>query len=332
MPKDLSVYSKDELESAMGSTFILGNNSYSGADIKVVVHSYGDESTIKNELIGSPIDVLSDPDMQVVIEELATKLLETQNELAITYQKLSQLHRNTSERDKLQTHYNRLQEQEKQIKDSVEEFQQRASDLNKFGSKDTKQGDLGTPQISTKVLADVQTLSVSIFRDKQAVRSFGSVYPKSFSRDQREIGGTLVFTVFDKHVLYEFLSAHITDFDHSAGITSVLLDQMPPVDITVAFANEYGSISRMALLGVEFVDEGQVMSIEDIITENTVSFVARDIDPMRSVTHRLVDEQSRLLQTYAAKRASDLIMEEDYQATNIISPFVRHKKRRNPFI
>ena len=75
------------------------------------------------------------------------------------------------------------------------------------------------------------------------------------------------------------------------------------------------------------------MSIEDIITENVVSFVARDIDPMRSVGQRSIDEESRMLQQFSAKRASDLILEEDYQKIkDATDPFDRFNRRRNPFM
>jgi hypothetical protein len=123
-----------------------------------------------------------------------------------------------------------------------------------------------------------------------------------------------------------------SDFD-GVRYTSALLDQLPPVDIIVSFANEYGSVSRMTLYGVEFVNEGQIMSIEDILTENTVSYVARDYDPMRSVSKRKLDENSRLMQQIQPKRASDLLLEEDYkEITKGLDPYTRQKSRREPFI
>ena len=153
------------------------------------------------------------------------------------------------------------------------------------------------------------------------------------TRGPREIAGTIVFTVFDEHVLYRFLEAHPSDFDAASGLSSALMDQLPPVDITVVFANEYGTISRMGLFGVEFIDEGQTMSIEDIITENVVSFVARDLDPMRKVGQRNRDEVSNTLRNELAKKASDLLLEDDYQAfKSKLNPYQRFNYRRNPFI
>jgi hypothetical protein len=64
------------------------------------------------------------------------------------------------------------------------------------------------------------------------------------------------------------------------------MDQIPPLDISIAFANEYGNISWMAILGVDFINEGMVMSIEDLFVESTAQYVARDYDPMRRVGNR----------------------------------------------
>ena len=58
---------------------------------------------------------------------------------------------------------------------------------------------------------------------------------------------------------------------------------MPPIDLTIIFANEYGSISKAAIYGVEFMNDGYTLSIEDLLTEEVINFVARDVDPMVSL-------------------------------------------------
>jgi hypothetical protein len=142
----------------------------------------------------------------------------------------------------------------------------------------------------------------------------------------------MIFTVFHEHVLYEFLEAHASDFDAST-YTSALIDQLPPVDILLSFANEYGQVSRMTIRGVEFGAEGQTMSIEDIMTENVVNYVARDVDPMRAVSKRKLDEHSIMTAQVQPMRASDLLLEEDYQGLkDALDPFKRFRRRRNPFL
>ena len=45
--------------------------------------------------------------------------------------------------------------------------------------------------------------------------------------------------------------------------------------------NEYGQSSLLIVHGVHLTSEGQVMSIEDMITENTMQYLASDITLMR---------------------------------------------------
>lgn len=47
-------------------------------------------------------------------------------------------------------------------------------------------------------------------------------------------------------------------------------DQMPPVTITLTAMNEYGNISAMHLLGVELINEGSGVSIDDIVLETQI--------------------------------------------------------------
>jgi hypothetical protein len=58
------------------------------------------------------------------------------------------------------------------------------------------------------------------------------------------------------------------------------MDEIAPVNLTVSMANEYGIYARLAIYGVRFFSEGQVMSINDIYTENTFQYVALNIDYM----------------------------------------------------
>jgi hypothetical protein len=128
------------------------------------------------------------------------------------------------------------------------------------------------------VVGELQTLSYSIHRPKVPVRVLGRTNPKGFVRGGRTIAGSLIFTVFDKHVVHQVLD-DIYGADHR-----IITDEMPPFNITVTFANEYGQKSIMSIYGIEIVNEGQTMSIEDMITENVMNYVATGIDLMRQDT------------------------------------------------
>lgn len=135
-----------------------------------------------------------------------------------------------------------------------------------------------------KILGDVQTITFSTHREKFPVRTLGRTTPKGYTRGPRTIGGTIIFTVFNKEVLSEMLVQNYqvdsADRDNYGVWAAVMVDQIPPFEITISFVNEYGAVSRMVLYGVELVNEGQTMSIDDLITENVCTFVARHIEPL----------------------------------------------------
>jgi hypothetical protein len=58
-------------------------------------------------------------------------------------------------------------------------------------------------------------------------------------------------------------------------------DQVPPIDIVLAAANEYGALAIMKILGVEILNGGYGVSIDDIVSEHSYTFIARGILPWR---------------------------------------------------
>lgn len=145
----------------------------------------------------------------------------------------------------------------------------------------------GKPQ----VFAEIQTLSYSIYRPMTPVYTLGRIGPKGMVRGNRMIAGSLIFTVFDRHALKKFSEAYkfdnpdsnimkMNDDDAKEVSTWMKSDEMPPFDINITFMNEMGSSSTMNIYGVHIISEGQTMSIEDMYTENTLQYVAMDIDLM----------------------------------------------------
>ena len=68
-----------------------------------------------------------------------------------------------------------------------------------------------------------------------------------------------------------------------ARTKKVLMDEVAPIDLTVTMANEFGVNSRLAIYGVRLFSEGQVMSINDIYTENTYQYVALNVDYLANI-------------------------------------------------
>jgi hypothetical protein len=60
-------------------------------------------------------------------------------------------------------------------------------------------------------------------------------------------------------------------------------DQVLPFDVTLAGANEYGAMACAKIFGLEILNEGSGVSIDDAVTEMQATFVARAVEPMTAV-------------------------------------------------
>lgn len=169
------------------------------------------------------------------------------------------------------------------------------------------------------VIGELQAISYSVTREKAPIYTMGSPDPRSFSRGKRGIAGSLVFTVFHKDTLEELKKADGAEYYTNAanaelaypdgdpgteeGVspevwedimentntpflqnTANYADEIPPFDITITMLNEYGQAAKFSLYGVEILNEGSGMSIDDITTEKACTFVARTISPLKSVS------------------------------------------------
>jgi len=163
--------------------------------------------------------------------------------------------------------------------------------------RDNNRNDQSSTKINSIVLGNLQTLSVQTHREKFGVRALGKSYVKGYTRGPRTIAGSMIFTLFNEHALAQLIRG-VADhnlFKESAldtNLSTLIPDQLPPLDLTIAFANEYGSISRMGIYGVEFLNDSQTFSIEDLMTEAVVNFTARDIDVMTKVGIRKLNSDS----------------------------------------
>ena len=127
-------------------------------------------------------------------------------------------------------------------------------------------------------LGTLQTISYSIYQAKQPVRVLGNMNAKDWVFGSRTIAGSLVFAVFNTHWLIDLYEQLYNDADMKGW--HFIADEIPPFDITITFANEYGFDSKMVIYGVRLMNEGQTMSTNDIYIENTYQFVANDINLM----------------------------------------------------
>ena len=132
------------------------------------------------------------------------------------------------------------------------------------------------------ILGEMQTITYSLYTPTAPVYSLGSNNPSGFVRGPRTIAGTIIFTIFDRHpIISAFHYAYDKYMDVDCLDKEYLGDELPPFDLQVTFLNEYGQSAGLTLHDVRLTSEGQVMSIEDMITENTMQYVAANITLMQ---------------------------------------------------
>lgn len=158
---------------------------------------------------------------------------------------------------------------------------------------------------------ELQMVSYKIDREKAPVYVMGSADPRTVARGKRLISGACVFVVFEQDSLLNAMNSRedlrpslskmenaayepggmpaggtrytpqVIDGNDGFSMTektvSRLADQLLPFDITLVAASEYGHSSKMILRGVELMAEAGGMSIDDLVIEKQMSFIARQI-------------------------------------------------------
>lgn len=132
------------------------------------------------------------------------------------------------------------------------------------------------PNTSPICFGSLTTISYSIYRDTKPVPLMNRISVGGYTRGTRFVAGTAIFTLVNKHWTNELLDK----VPWLKAYGNLKADELPIFDIMIVCANEYGAWTQMMIHGAWFTDEGQVLSIEDIFTENQFSFVARDINTM----------------------------------------------------
>lgn len=71
-----------------------------------------------------------------------------------------------------------------------------------------------------------------------------------------------------------------TGFGVMRGEHIMYADQVPPFDVTLTFANEYGQAAFQKIYDVDILNEGSGVSVDTIVMERQMSFIARRISPI----------------------------------------------------
>lgn len=129
------------------------------------------------------------------------------------------------------------------------------------------------PGASPIVIGQLTTFSYSMFRNKVPVINIGRTNINGITRGSRIYAGTMVFTLINKHWVRELQD----QISYLESYPTLKTDELPLFDIMIVSSNEYGSSCSMFVYGIDFTDESQTISIEDLFTENVFKFVAREV-------------------------------------------------------
>ena len=120
------------------------------------------------------------------------------------------------------------------------------------------------PNSKPVLIGSITTLSWSIYRNKKQVMVIGRISPSGVSKGIRVVAGTMVFTVINQHWMEE-LKKFIPNLN-----VKMKSDELPPFDLIIVSANEYGAAISTTIYGGSSTEEGGVVSVEDMFCENTV--------------------------------------------------------------
>lgn len=134
------------------------------------------------------------------------------------------------------------------------------------------------PNTKPVVLGSLSTISYSTYRIKKPVPLLNEINVSGYTKGVRTVAGTMVFTVINQHWVNDLIEAVpcLEQFD------SLKPDELPLFDLLIVSANEYGASASGTIYGVDVTDDAGVISIQDAYSENTLSFLARDIDLLKA--------------------------------------------------
>lgn len=159
----------------------------------------------------------------------------------------------------------------------------------------------------------VTTLSWSVYRAKIPVTPIGENSVSGFALGNKTVAGHIIKTLtyadeftsvveyysklslkYKQDNYYENLgSKQPISLDSNYKITqknfdSLMKDDLLPFNIHAYSISEYtGKIVKDSIYGCTIINTGQVQSIENLITENTISFMAKYLEQNKDVTQNL---------------------------------------------
>jgi len=147
------------------------------------------------------------------------------------------------------------------------------------------------PGFGALYIGSLLSLSYQVYRDKTPVYNLGNTNIDGFAIGKRYVAGSIIKTVFLDDDITNFLqivadglnlnryvdNLYQLKLEKKRAYHHLMYDDVLPFDIIVLISSEYGSWSVSEVIyGATLISSGTVHSIHDLITESTMSFVARD--------------------------------------------------------
>jgi len=140
-------------------------------------------------------------------------------------------------------------------------------------------------------LENISTVSISMYEAKAPVRRLGHAAPVGFTGNIRSIAGSLIFVVVREHPLRDVMkkfkrfSKHVDDEKTQKGTfqsTDVFnAGMILPFNLMLLYKNEVDKLGAgIRINNIEFISEGIVTSVNDIVSEVVLQFVATDINQL----------------------------------------------------
>lgn len=145
-----------------------------------------------------------------------------------------------------------------------------------------------------KEFSELQTITITTDRNVFPVRRLGESHVASYGRGARTIAGSLIFTLFQRDAFAELYRRSIGFGELYSPDSPFLIDQFPEFDIIINATNEMGISSTLIVAGVTLKASGLTLSIDDMYTENTFTYLARYMFPLERTFGEL-DETSGIL-------------------------------------
>ena len=140
------------------------------------------------------------------------------------------------------------------------------------------------------ILGSLSDLTLSTHRPAYEVLALGFQSARGFTRGPRVVAGSLVFVMFNSHLMYNisrFLSTNsYISADKSREEVQLILaydeheDELPLFDIIINYINECNVASHMIIYGVQLVDSQTSQGVNVVAPNIRYSFVAIDYKPM----------------------------------------------------